>query len=252
MYERLIETKRHKYVPTDKELNPDTRLLNNRLAGQIMQNEALLKYAKEHCVSWSDDLDFVKKMLDLILKSDVYADYINDSNDSYEADKEFWRLVFKRIISNNEFVEDYLEEKSIYWNEDVDVVESFVMKTLKRFDEKAGSSQELIPMFNTNDDYDYVIKLFRQTLLNGEEYRKRIDKHTKNWETERVANMDMIIMQLALAEMLNCPSIPVNVTLNEFIEAAKCYSTPKSGPFINGVLDSIVDELKKEKLLLKE
>jgi N utilization substance protein B len=252
MYERLIETKRHKYVPTDKELNPDTRLLNNRLAGQMMRNEALLKYAKEHGISWSDDLDFVKKMLDLILKSDVYADYINNPDDGYETDKEFWRLVFKRIISNSEYVEEYLEEKSIYWNEDVDIIESFVMKTIKRFDENAGGSQELMPMFNNNDDYDYVIKLFRQTLLNGEEYRKRIDRHTKNWETERVANMDMIIMQLALAEMLNFPSIPVNVTLNEFIDAAKYYSTPKSGTFINGVLDSIVDELKKEKLLFKD
>ena len=106
-------------------------------------------------------------------------------------------------------------------------------------------------MFNSDDDYDYVIKLFRQTLLNGDKYRERINKHTQNWESERVANMDMIIMQVALAEILNFPTIPVSVTLNEYIDAAKYYSTPKSSTFINGVLDSIVEELKEEKLLLK-
>ena len=251
MYERMIETKRNKYRPTDEERNPDMRMLNNRLANQIAENEDMLKYIKEHGISWADDMDFVKKILDLIITSDVYSDYIKGEEDNYEADKEFWRLVFKRIISNNEFVEDYLEEKSIYWNEDVDIIESFIIKTIKRFDESAGSKQEMMPMFNNNDDYDYVIKLFRQTLLNGDKYRERIDKHMRNWESERVASMDMVIMQVALAEIMNFPTIPISVTLNEYIDAAKYYSTPKSGTFINGVLDSIVEELKAEKLLVK-
>ena len=251
MYERMTEAKRNKYLPTDEERNPDMRLLNNRLANQIAENEELLKYTKDHGISWTDEMDFVKKMLEMILESEVYTDYIKSDVDNYETDKEFWRLVFKRIILNNEFVEDYLEERSIYWNEDVDIIESFVIKTIKRFGEESGSNQELIPMFNSNDDYDYVIKLFRQTLLNGDKYRERINKHTKNWESERVANMDLIIMQLALAEIMNFPTIPVSVTLNEYIDAAKYYSTPKSGTFINGVLDSIVEELKSEKLLMK-
>ena len=252
MYERMIETKRNKYLPTDEERNPDVRMLNNRLTSQIAENEDLLKYIKEHGISWSDETDFVKKILDIIITSDIYSDYIKSEEDSYEADKEFWRLVFKRIISNNEFVEDYLEEKSIYWNEDVDIIESFVIKTIKRFDESEGSKQDLMPMFNSNDDYEYVIKLFRQALLNGDKYRERIDKHMKNWESERVANMDMVIMQVALAEIMNFPTIPISVTLNEYIDAAKYYSTPKSGTFINGVLDSIVEELKAEKLLIKD
>ena len=251
MYERMIETKRNKYRPSDEERNPDMRMQNNRLAKQIAENKELLKYCSEHGISWADEQSFVKKMLELILESETYADYIKSEDDSYESDKEFWRLVFKRIISNNEFVEDYLEERSIYWNEDVDIIESFVIKTIKRFSEDNGSFQELIPMFNSDDDYDYVIKLFRQTLLNGDKYRERINKHTKNWESERVANMDTVIMQVALAEILNFPTIPVSVTLNEYIDAAKYYSTPKSGTFINGILDSIVEELKEEKLLMK-
>ena len=251
LYERIIEAKRNKYRPTDEELNPDMRLLNNRLSKQISENECLLKYVKEHGISWADDPDFVKKTLEMIMSSEIYSEYLKNKEDSYDVDKEFWRLVFKRIISNNEFIEDYLEEKSIYWNEDVDIIESFVIKTIKRFEENIGNKQELMPMFNSDDDYDYVIKLFRQTLLNGDKYRERIDKHMKNWESERVANMDLVIMQVALAEILNFPTIPVSVSLNEYIDAAKYYSTPKSGTFINGVLDSIVEELKAEKLLIK-
>jgi N utilization substance protein B len=251
MYERMIEVKRNKYVPTEEERNPDVRILNNRLAKQIAENEALLKYAKEHGVSWADDKDFIRKVLEMITASEVYADYLKNEDDSYEVDKEFWRLVFKRIISNNEYIEEYLEEKSIYWNDDVDIIESFVIKTIKRFDELSDSQQELLPMYSNIDDYDFVIQLFRQAILHGEEYRMYIEKHSKNWESERVANMDLLIMQVALAEIMNFSSIPVSVTLNEYIDAAKYYSTPKSGTFINGVLDSIVDELKKENKLLK-
>ena len=252
MYERVIEAKRNKYRPTDEELNPDLRLLNNRLAGQIAENEALLQYAKQHGISWADDMDFVKKTLEIILASEVYTDYLKNETDSYEVDKEFWRLVFKRIIANNEFIEEHLEEKSIYWNDDVDIIESFVVKTIKRFDAIAGKTQQLMPMFTNNDDYHFVIQLFRQTLLRGDEYREIIDRHTKNWESERVAQMDLIIMQVALAEIMNFPTIPVSVTLNEYIDAAKFYSTPKSGAFINGVLDSIVEELQKENRILKD
>ena len=251
MYERMIETKRNKYRPTDEELNPDLRILNNRLAAQIAKNEALAAYVKEHGISWADDLDFVKKTLEMILASDVYADYKKNEDDSYETDRKFWRHIFKRVIANNEFVEDYLEEKSIYWNDDVDIIESFVLKTLKRFDEQAGTKQELLPMYNNMNDQHYVIQLFRQTILRGEEYREIINRHSKNWESERVAHMDLIIMQVALTEIMTFPTIPISVTLNEYIDAAKYYSTPKSGTFINGVLDSIVEELKKENRLSK-
>lgn len=251
-YERKAETRRNKYFPTLKEMNPDMRLANNRLAIQISENEALLKYAKEHGISWADDADFVEKLLAMIENSEVYSDYLKRENDDFETDREFWRLVFKRLIANNEMVEEYLEEKCIYWNDDIDIIESFVIKTIKRFDNTLGGKQELLPMFANQDDYDYVIKLFRQTLIHGDEYRERINRHTRNWETERVANMDMIIMQVALAEILNFPTIPTSVTFNEYIDMAKYYSTPKSGVFINGVLDAMVAELKEERILLKD
>jgi N utilization substance protein B len=206
----------------------------------------------EQGLSWDNDEDFIKMVLDLILSSEQYGEYLNNENDSYETDKEFWRIVFKKLICGNEAIDDYLQDKSIYWNDDISIVETFTLKTIKQFEEAAGSKQKLLPMFKDLEDQSFAIKLFRQSLMKGSEFRERINKHMKNWETERIANMDLIIMQVALAEIMTFPTIPINVTLNEYIDTAKYYSTPKSGTFINGILDSVVNELKKEKLLLKD
>lgn len=239
-------------MPTEAELNPNTRLIDNRFAAQVAENEALQKYVSEQGISWDNDDDFIRMVLEQILASDVYTEYLANENDSYETDKEFWRAAFKQVICGNDAINDHLQDKSIYWNDDIAIVETFTLKTIKQFEEASGSQQKLLPMFKDLEDQSFAIKLFRQTLMNGSDYRERINKHMKNWETERIANMDLIIMQIALAEIMNFPSIPINVTLNEYIDTAKYYSTPKSGTFINGILDSIVNELKKEKLLLKD
>ena len=252
LQKRVLDTRKNKYMPTEAELHPNTRLIDNRFAAQVEQNEALQKYVSEQGISWANDEDFIKQVLDIVLSSDLYGEYLKNENDSYETDKEFWRAVFKKIICGNEAVDEYLQDKSIYWNDDISIVETFLLKTIKQFEEKAGSKQKLQPMFKDLEDQSFAIKLFRQSLLKGSEFRERINKHMKNWETERIANMDLIIMQVALAEIMTFPSIPINVTLNEYIDTAKYYSTPKSGTFINGILDSIVSELKKEKLLLKD
>jgi N utilization substance protein B len=252
LQERKQDMRKHKYHPTAEELNPNMRLVNNRFARQLETNRMLSQYVKERGVSWVNETGFVKKVLDLILASDFYRDYINSAEDSYEIDREFWRTVFRRLICGNEELEEALEDISIYWNDDVEIIESFVIKTIKRFVESEGSRQELLPMFKDNDDYDFAVSLFRHTLRSGEVFRERIVRHLKNWEMERIASMDLIIIQVALAEIMNFPDIPVNVTLNEYINAAKYYSTPKSSTFINAILDSVVKELKKEKLLLKD
>ena len=252
LQERILDARKNKYMPTDAELNPNTRLTSNRFAAQIAENEALQKYVTEQGISWDNDEDFIKLVLDLVLSSDIYEAYLNNEDDSYETDREFWRNIFKKVICGNDAVDDYLQDKSIYWNDDISIVETFLLKTIKQFEEKAGSKQKLQPMFKDLEDQSFAIKLFRQSLLKGSEFRERINKHMKNWETERIANMDLIIMQVALAEIMTFPTIPVSVSLNEYIDTAKYYSTPKSGTFINGILDSIVSELKKEKLLLKD
>ena len=248
----ILDARKNKYMPTEAELNPNTRLVDNRFTAQIAENEALRKYVAEQGLSWDNDGDFIKMVLDMILSSEQYGEYLNNENDSYETDKEFWRIVFKKLICGNEAIDDYLQDKSIYWNDDISIVETFTLKTIKQFEKAAGSKQKLLPMFKDLEDQSFAIKLFRQSLMKGSEFRERINKHMKNWETERIANMDLIIMQVALAEIMTFPTIPINVTLNEYIDTAKYYSTPKSGTFINGILDSVVNELKKEKLLLKD
>ncbi|MDR2918583.1 MAG: transcription antitermination factor NusB [Tannerella sp.] len=252
LQERRIDAKKQKLRPTEDDLNPNMRLVNNRFAHQLETNEMLLDYVKEHGISWANEADFIKNVLDQILASDIYAEYKDNQNDSYEIDQEFWRSVFRKLICGNEDIENALEDICIYWNDDIEIIQTFVLKTIKRFNEENGDKEDLLPMFKDEEDEDFVIKLFRTSLKNKEQYREWIDKHIKNWESERIANMDLIIMQVALAEIMNFPKIPIKVTLNEYIDAAKHYSTPKSGTFINGVLDSIVRELKKEKLLLKD
>ena len=239
-------------MPTDEDLNPNTRFIDNRFVAQLAENEMLQKNVSEQGLSWDNDEEFVKMVLDLILSSNIYAEYLANEDDSYETDREFWRAVFKNLICGNDDIIEYLEDKSIYWNDDIEIVETFALKTIKKFEESAGKKQPIQPMFKDLEDKAFAVKLFRQSLLKGKEYRERINKHIKNWEAERIANMDLIIMQVAIAEILNFPTIPVSVSLNEYIDAAKYYSTPKSGTFINGILDSIVNELKAEKLLFKD
>ncbi len=252
LHKRNLDIRRHKYMPTEEDLNPNTRFVDNRFAAQLEANATLQKYVSEQSISWDNDEDFVKSFLAEILTSDLYKEYLENKEDTYETDKEFWRMVFKKMICGNERVEEYLQDKSIYWNDDIAIIETFTLKTIRQFEEKAGSKQALLPMFKSHDDKLFATKLFHQAILKGADFREMINKHLTNWETERIANMDMLIMQLALAEIKTFPTIPVSVSLNEYIDMAKYYSTPKSAHFINGILDSIVNELKSEKLLLKD
>jgi N utilization substance protein B len=251
LQDRLLYNRKHKYMPTEQEMNPNMRFVENRFAKQLADNKELKRYVTEYKISWSNDADFVKSVLDLVLASEEYAEYLRNPNDSYETDKEFWRTIFKKQICENDIISDYLEDKSIYWNDDVEIIETFALKTIRRFAQEEGADQPLLPMFKDREDRIFGIQLLRETTLHGSEYRERISRLAKNWESERVANIDMIIMQLAIAEVMAFPSIPLNVSMNEYIDMAKYYSTPKSGIFINGILDSVIDELKKEKLLFK-
>jgi N utilization substance protein B len=252
LQDRTLDGRKHKYMPTEEEMNPNMRLVNNRFAGQLAANTDLQRYVADYKLSWSNDHDFLKTVLEQILASEVYAGYLANPNDSYETDKEFWRVAFKTLICENEMIADYLEDKSIFWNDDIEIVETFALKTIRRFEEAGGSGQALLPMFKDQEDRLFAVQLFRQTLLHGSDYRARISRHAKNWETERVAPIDLIIMELAIAEVIAFPSIPISVRLNEYIDMARYYSTPKSGTFINGILDSVVEELKKEKVLFKD
>lgn len=248
---KRLNAAKNKLVPTKEELFPNTKFVENRFIAQLEVNKQLLEFSNNQKKTWENEADFVKTLCDKILESDIYKEYMASETSSYEEDRELWRKLYKNIIFNNIELDQVLEDQSLYWNDDKEIVDTFVLKTIKRFDEKNGAEQELLPEFKDEEDQDFARRLFRRTILNADYYRHLISENTKNWDLDRVAFMDVVIMQIALAEILSFPNIPVSVSLNEYVEIAKLYSTPKSGGFINGTLDGIVNSLKKENKLTK-
>ena len=248
---KRLNAAKNKLVPTKEELFPNTKFVENRFIAQLEVNKQLLEFSNNQKKTWENEADFVKTLCDKILESDIYKEYMASETSSYEEDRKLWRKLYKNIIFNNIELDQVLEDQSLYWNDDKEIVDTFVLKTIKRFDEKNGAKQELLPEFKDEEDQDFARRLFRRTILNADYYRHLISENTKNWDLDRVAFMDVVIMQIALAEILSFPNIPVSVSLNEYVEIAKLYSTPKSGGFINGTLDGIVNSLKKENKLTK-
>lgn len=248
---KRLNAAKNKLVPTKEELFPNTKFVENRFIAQLEVNKQLLEFSNNQKKTRENEADFVKTLCDKILESDIYKEYMASETSSYEEDRELWRKLYKNIIFNNIELDQVLEDQSLYWNDDKEIVDTFVLKTIKRFDEKNGAKQELLPEFKDEEDQDFARRLFRRTILNADYYRHLISENTKNWDLDRVAFMDVVIMQIALAEILSFPNIPVSVSLNEYVEIAKLYSTPKSGGFINGTLDGIVNSLKKENKLTK-
>ena len=251
-YEHRVNQRKAKLLPTEEDVNPNTCLLDNKFISHLRNNEQLRKYISERPFAWDNYEGFIRTLLDDILASDIYSEYQKSKVFDYETDREFWRKVFKQIITQKEELYNLLEDESLFWNDDIDIVVSFVLKTIKKFDVEQGDEQVLLPMFKDETDREFAVKLLRESLLNGVEYRELINQYTQNWESERIAIMDMIIMQIAIAEILNFESIPTSVTMNEYINIAKAYSTNKSASFINGILDAIVKEFKNKRRIIKK
>lgn len=249
--EKRIENKRSHKILTEEDKNPNMRFVQNAFAVQLASNKMLLDFVNEKKRTWADDEAFVKSLFEKIEASDLYGAYMNGPAPDYKVDKELWRKLYKTFIQTNEDLDALLEDQSLYWNDDKEVVDTFVLKTINRFDQANGANQPLLPEFKDEDDRNFAVKLLRTAILNAEQYRKLISENTRNWDLKRVAFMDVVVMQVALAEILTFPNIPISVSLNEYVEIAKVYSTPKSGGFVNGTLDGIVKVLKKEGKLLK-
>lgn len=233
-----------------KEL-PSAKFVNNRFAMQLEENKQLSEYVETQKTTWEDNIEFVRALLSQIEQSQIYKDYMSNGEDSYEDDREVWRKLYKALIMENEDLDSLLEERSLYWNDDKEIVDTFVLKTIKRFDPKNKAKQELLPEYKDVEDKDFAVKLFRATILNADQYQRYMSETSRNWDFSRLAYMDVVIMQIAIAEMLNFPNIPVSVTINEYVELAKLYSTPKSGSYINGMLDSIARYLSETGKMLK-
>lgn len=227
------------------------RFVDNQFAIQLEQNKQLGEFLENSKRTWDEEAAYVKNLYEDIVASDIYKEYMALESVTYADDRELWRKLYKNIVMKDERIDDVIEDQSLYWNDDREIVDTFVLKTIKRFEEKSGADQELVPEYKDIEDRDFATRLFRRCIMNDEYYRSLISRCIKNWEFNRLAYMDIIIMQTAVAEMLSFPQIPVSVTINEYVEIAKFYSTPKSPSYVNGIIDAVAKMLKKEGKLMK-
>lgn len=237
--ERRIEQNKAKKLPTFEDLNPNTRFVDNKFVSQLVENEMFKTFMNDKKLSWINHPELIKNLHNEVVNSEFYKEYMALESSDYETDKAIWVKFYKKIFAENEELGNVLEEISIYWNDDAELILSMVQKTIKKFDEKKGSKQPLLPLFKDIEDLDFVKKLLRSSILNGKAYQDIISQTVKNWDVERLALMDMLIMQVSIAEAVEFKNIPVKVSMNEFIEISKMYSTHKSSVFINGVLDKV-------------
>ena len=247
---RRVEVATNRALREGTEL-PSQRFVNNQFALQLENNIQLNLYLETNNKLWDDDVEAVRKLCDQIEQSTIYKDYMAETDTGYEQDREVWRKLYRTLIQENEDLDALLEEKSLYWNDDKEIVDTFVLKTIKRFEPQNGENQELLPEYADEEDKEFAVKLFRSTILNADTYQRYMSETSRNWDFSRLAYMDVVIMQIALAEMLTFPNIPVSVTINEYVDLGKLYSTPKSGGYINGMLDSIARYLTNTGKLLK-
>jgi N utilization substance protein B len=250
--ESRIEIARNKRIPTHEDLHPNTRFIDNRLVDQIRNNEHLLRFVDQHKLNWVNHPELIKEVYTRLIESPEYEDYMKAEHNGYAEDKRLVSFIYSHIVFSSERLDSIMEEQSIYWNDDLEFITSMIVKTIKKFKEEDGPQKPLMDLYKNKEDRDYVVKLFRQTILHREEYVGYIKQNTRNWDLERIAFMDILIMQIAIAELIAFPSIPTKVTLNEYLEISKFYSTNKSNVFINGVLDKVVLQLKEEKLIVKK
>lgn len=253
---RMNENK-EKFFPTPDDLDPNTRFVNNKLIRQITDNRDFRKHFDAYKINWADQEEMIRKIYKEILDGDDYKAYMASSNNSYNEDREILIKIVKKQISRSEILQYYYEEKDIHWSDDFHTANLLVIKTLKSFKESWDEYHKLPSLLkedefdDKNEDREFVKYLFRKTVIRGDEYSQLIDEKVKNWEMDRIAVMDILIIKMALVELLEFPSIPIKVSLNEYIELAKMYSTPKSKIFVNGVLDKLIFDLKEKKLIKK-
>jgi transcription antitermination protein NusB len=245
-----IDIARNKILPTTADLNPNLKFVDNSVIQLLKNSHSLSTYIAEQKLTWVDHPEIVKKLYQKIIESEYFLDYMNVAEFDFEKDKAFVLNIFSNEFDGWELLYQILEEQSIFWNDDIEFVLSMILKSIEQFKpmQKEG---KLMPMYKNDDDRDFGIQLLRKTVLNYATYRELIDKHTKNWEIDRIAIMDIIIMVVAITEMVEFPSIPIKVTFNEYIDIARFYSTAKSNEFVNGILDKIVADLQQENKIIK-
>jgi len=247
----IIEMSKMKNVPTWEDMHPNTKFIDNLFIKQIRNNHYLEDFAKKKKLSWRHFPDIIKNLFSFLIKSDLYKEYMSHPENSYNEDKKLVLKIYSDIIMNDEDLYRNLEDQNIFWIDDIDFIFRMVIKTFKHFREGKENTQ-LLPIFQDEEDLEYAKKLLRNTIEKNEENNSLIKNSVKNWELERIAFTDYLLIQMAITEVVGFKTIPVKVTMNEFIEISKVFSTRKSSKFINGILESVFAKLKKEKKIIKE
>ncbi|MCL7753244.1 transcription antitermination factor NusB [Polaribacter sp. Z022] len=247
---KKIALSKKKILATKEDLNPNNKFLNNKVINTLAESISMEGYVELNKLNyWEDNDEYVKIIYDELQKSDLYKKYLATKEDSFKIDKVFVLDFFKEIIAPNEKLGEYFEDKMISWVDDIPFVNTWVVRSLSKF--KENKTFVLSSLYKDEDDENFVSKIFQKTILKHTEYEVDIENKTPNWETDRIADIDMILIKMAITEFINFPSIPTRVTINEYIEISKDYSTEKSSYFINGVLDKISKEFIKNKRIVK-
>lgn len=248
---RLDEAK-HKFLPTEEDLNPNMRFVENEFVKRLRADQTLADFVDDKKINWRDDELFVRLLLDKILRSEEYQEYMEMPKTSLVRDGEVWYQLMKKVVLPDENLLEHLQSMSVYYtDDDLQIMGQFVMKTIRRFEDE--EAQPILPQYKNDDDSKFGEQLFSKAVAEMEENNSYIDQFvkTEKWDVERIALMDRVVMCTALTEIRNYPSIPVNVSLNEYIELAKDYSTPRSGQFVNGILNAVVNKLRADKMIIK-
>jgi N utilization substance protein B len=247
-----IDIGKQKYLPSPEEKNPNTKFVDNIIIGQLRRNEQLNKRLHQNSLSWENNPELVKKLYMNMLSKPYYKVYMADSSRSFEQDQAFALEFFWNEIEDFEDLYQILEDQSIYWIDDVEFELGMIIKTIKKFKEDQPSYASLMPLYKDNADYEFTKRLFRKATVNHLEYRQIVDEYTSNWDVDRIAYMDILIMIEAIAEMIEFKEMPIKISMNEFIELSKLFSTPNSSTFVNGVLDKVVKSLTEKGIIVKE
>lgn len=254
---RRIEENRLKLLPTPEDLSPNLRFIENRFITQLANNRDYLRRNSTYKINWVDEEEMIRKFYNLLREDETYISYMAKDSVSYSDDKQIVVMAILRMFSESEHLRSYFDERNIYWTEDFDTAVMMVDKTIKGFketDDEFTSLPNLLKDENQpggSEDMEFVRRLYRKTLINSADFNKVISERASNWELDRIAIMDTILIKMAITELIEFPSIPVKVTLNEYIELSKEYSSPKSKVFINGVLDKLIADYKEKGIIKK-
>ncbi len=245
-----IAIRKKNYLATDKDRNPNMKFTENQVIRSIEESKEINEFKSSKKLDiWKDNREYVRLVVDDLVESKEYADYLSTIESSFEEDKKIVNYLFKEILAPNEKLFDFYESMNLGWVDDYPLVNTMILKTIKQL--KIGGIFELKELAINPDDEEFQIDLFRKTILHQDEFTADVDEKTPNWDTERIADIDMILIKMALTEFVYFPSIPTKVTINEYIEIAKDYSTTKSSYFINGVLDKLLKDYNNQGRLNK-